>query len=126
MTQNAPQPIWPDTFNDRNALKDVALGHKIIREMIISGRYADDICSRLTAEMFTDDDLRLVFTACKRLTDRGITPDFLLLDKELKALCPERSFTVLLMEASARCTSAANWEAESAALTQSYMRRALF
>ena len=126
MTQNAQQPIWPDTFDDRNALKDVALEQKIIGEMIVSGRYADDICSSLTAEMFTDDDLRLVFTACKRLTDRGITPDFLLLDKELKALCPERSFTVRLMEASARCTSAANWEAECAALTQTYMRRELF
>ena len=126
MTQNEPTPIWPDTFDDRNALKDVPLEQKIIGEMIVSGRYADDICSRLTAEMFTDDDLRLVFTACKRLTDRGITPDFLLLDKELKAMCPERQLTMRIMEASARCTSAANWEAECAALTQTYMRRELF
>lgn len=126
MTQNDLRPIWPDTSDSQNALKAPDLEQKIIGEMIVFGRYADDICSRLTAEMFTDDDLRLAFTACKRLTDRGITPDFLLLDKELKALCPERQLTMQLMEASARCTSAANWEAECAALTQTYMRREMF
>ena len=41
MTQNEPTPIWPDTFDDRNALKDVALEQKIIGEMIDDGTLYD-------------------------------------------------------------------------------------
>ena len=33
MTQNAPQPIWPDTFDDSNALKDIALEQKVDAEI---------------------------------------------------------------------------------------------
>ncbi len=49
MTQNAQQPIWPDTFDDRNALKDVALEQKIIGEAIESGIDAQGFCDYYTA-----------------------------------------------------------------------------
>lgn len=111
---------------DSDALKNVRMERVVLGILLIFPQYSDDICSLLPDEAFSDDELRLVFTACRDLNSRGERIDFIAVGNEIRRKHNGLDLDFLLINLTKEISSGADWEIKCRVLQEVYFKRRLF
>lgn len=111
--------------SNSDALKDVRLERAALGIVLSYPKYADDICALLTPEVFTEEDHRIIFTACRNLNERGEAIDIISAGREIRRI-EGQDFDALLAGLITEVSSGADWEKQCRVLQQLSFKRKLF
>lgn len=124
---NPSENICPEPIAiSKTPLQDTDLEAAVLGVLLAFGQYADEVCGLLTPEAFTDQDNRRIFEACASLNARGIRPDIVVVDNEVKRMFSGADLLLRIVDAANSCPSGADWEVLTRRLQQVYFRRKLF
>lgn len=123
MEPNNPQISQKE---NSDALKDVSLERDILGILLSYEKCADEICSMLTPEMFSDDHLRKVYTVCRNMNQRGEHIDIITAGREVRSSFDGADLDILLADLLTRASYPAGYEKKCLVLKQIHLSRILY
>lgn len=108
-----------------DAFSDIRLEENIIELILLFKKISDQACELLSPIMFSDPDMRLIFSAAQSLVKRGLEPDVLTVTSEVQKLDGSDKFAKL-MQLTTRGVVPSSWEQYALSLQALYFKRRLY